>query len=116
LGVRTPEMYNNLAVACKNAGQFEGALAALDQAVALRADYANGHFNRGNLLVRMGRLPEALVSLRQAVRYNPQDAGAQCILGMGHVELGQLPEALECFDRALEIQPDYPEARRNRGF
>jgi tetratricopeptide (TPR) repeat protein len=47
-------------------GETEAALAAFDQAVRYAPSYAETHWQRGNLLLRMGRQDEAFADLRQA--------------------------------------------------
>ena len=51
-------------------GETQGALAALDQAVRWAPYYAHTHWQRGNLLLRMGRTAEAFTELRQAAAIN----------------------------------------------
>ncbi|HJP91879.1 MAG TPA: carbohydrate binding domain-containing protein [Pyrinomonadaceae bacterium] len=48
----------------------QGALAALDQAVRWAPYYAHTHWQRGNLLLRMGRTAESFAELRQAAAAN----------------------------------------------
>ena len=48
-------------------GDPEGALAAFDQAVRYAPHYGETHWQRGNLLLRMGRYDEAFADLRRAV-------------------------------------------------
>lgn len=49
-------------------GDTEGALAAFDQAVRYAPHYGETHWQRGNLLLRMGRYDEAFADLRLAAR------------------------------------------------
>jgi tetratricopeptide (TPR) repeat protein len=51
-------------------GDSEDALAAFDQAVRCAPYYAHTHWQRGNLLLRMGRYDEAFADLRQAASSN----------------------------------------------
>lgn len=51
-------------------GDREGALAAFDQAVRAAPYYAHTHWQRGNLLLRLGRYDEAFADLRQAAASN----------------------------------------------
>ena len=51
-------------------GDTEGALAAFDQAVRYAPSYAEPHWQRGNLLLRMGRYDEAFADLRLAAAGN----------------------------------------------
>ena len=55
-------------------GDTAGALAALDQAVRWAPYYAHTHWQRGNLLLRMGRANEAFNELRIAATANPRYA------------------------------------------
>ena len=51
-------------------GDTAGALAAFDQAVRRAPHYAHTHWQRGNVLLRMGRTAEAFTELRQAAAAN----------------------------------------------
>src|SRR5215813_6886018 len=51
-------------------GNTEGALAAFNQAVRCAPYYAHTHWQRGNLLLRMGRYDVAFADLRQATASN----------------------------------------------
>ena len=55
-------------------GDTDGALAALDQAVRWAPYYAHTHWQRGNLLLRMGRANDAFNDLRSAAAANPRYA------------------------------------------
>jgi len=58
----------------EEAGDMQGALAALDQAVRWAPNYAHTHWQRGNLLLRMGQTGEAFAALRLAAVANPRYA------------------------------------------
>src|SRR5688572_8341738 len=51
-------------------GNTEGALAAMDQAVRWAPYYAHTHWQRGNLLLRMGQPVDAFAELRKAAATN----------------------------------------------
>lgn len=55
-------------------GDTQGALAALDQAVRWAPHYAHTHWQRGNLLLRIGQHNEAFAALRSAAAANPRYA------------------------------------------
>ncbi len=55
-------------------GDTQGALAALDQAVRWAPYYAHTHWQRGNLLLRMGQANAAFTELRTAAAANPRYA------------------------------------------
>jgi tetratricopeptide (TPR) repeat protein len=51
-------------------GDNEGALSAFDRAVACAPYYAHTHWQRGNLLLRLGRYDEGFADLREAAAKN----------------------------------------------
>ena len=53
-------------------GDSAGALAAFNESVRLASYYADPRWQRGNLLVRMGRYEEAFADLNQAARSDPE--------------------------------------------
>lgn len=64
------DLWIELANTKEDLGDREGALAALDRAVRSAPYYAHTHWQRGNLLLRMGRYDEAFAELREAVARN----------------------------------------------
>jgi tetratricopeptide (TPR) repeat protein len=64
------DLWIELANAREELGDNEGALAALNQAVRSAPYYAQTHWQRGNLLLRMNRYDEAFVDLREAAARN----------------------------------------------
>lgn len=63
-------LWLELGNAREEVGDTKGALAALDQAVRWAPYYAHTHWQRGNLLLRMGRFDEAFAELRTATAVN----------------------------------------------
>lgn len=115
-GAATPQVYSNLGLALRDAGRTDESLQAFDQALALKPDYATAHFNRANMLLQKGRVDEAMAGFQRAIELNPRDAGSLCLLGIAHFDRAEMTTAIEYFDRALAVQPNYAEARRNRGM
>ena len=68
---RDDYLWIDLGNAREEAGDTSGALTALDQAVRWAPHYAHTHWQRGNVLLRMGRTAEAFGALRTAVAANP---------------------------------------------
>jgi tetratricopeptide (TPR) repeat protein len=67
---RDDHLWLELGKAREEIGDTEGALAAFDQAVRWAPYYAHTHWQRGNLLLRMGRSAEAFAELRKAASVN----------------------------------------------
>lgn len=67
---RDDYLWLELGNAREEAGDQQGALIAFDQAVRWAPYYAHTHWQRGNLLLRMGRTAEAFAELRTAAATN----------------------------------------------
>jgi len=70
LRYRDDLLWIELGNAREDLGDNQGALAAMDQAVRWAPYYAHTHWQRGNLLLRMGRFDEAFTELREAAAAN----------------------------------------------
>jgi tetratricopeptide (TPR) repeat protein len=68
---REDNLWLELGNAREALGDTAGALAALDQAVRCAPYYSYTHWQRGNLLLRMGRYDEAFAELRTAAASDP---------------------------------------------
>jgi tetratricopeptide (TPR) repeat protein len=109
------EAYYKRAGALKDEGRFAEALAAFDNAIALKPDYAQAHNVRGIVLALLGRLAEAVGSFDRAIALNPDYAEAHNNRALVLQDLGRLEEALVSLDRAIALQPDNARAHNNRG-
>jgi len=74
LRYRDDSLWVDLGNTREEAGDTQAALAALDQAVRWAPHYAHTHWQRGNLLLRMGRANDAFAELRTAAAANPRYA------------------------------------------
>ena len=63
-------------------GKLDEAVASYRQALTLKPDYAEVHFNLGNTLNDQGKLDEAVASYRQALTLKPDYAEAHNNLGV----------------------------------
>jgi protein O-GlcNAc transferase len=55
-----PVYFSDLGVALRRLGRFEAAIAAYGQAIHIKPDYADAFYNRGNVLLQLGRLEQAV--------------------------------------------------------
>ncbi len=92
---------------------FDEALQACDQALQLRPDDAQAHFNRGTALVMMKRHDEALASFDRALALAPGHIQAhhnkiQTLVRIDEAAGGSaaLAQALQAAHRLLALQPD----------
>lgn len=87
------------------AGDYAGALAAADRAVAAAPNRADAHFLRGRMLLKLGRGPEAEAAM---IRAAALDGGNPRILdGLGHVNAlaGRTERALAAYAMAIDADP-----------
>jgi len=109
------EAYYKRAGALKDEQRFAEALAAFDNAIALKPDYAQAHNGRGIVLAQINRLAEAVGSFDRAIALKPDYAEAHNNRALVLQDLGQLEEALISLNRAIALQPDNARAHNNRG-
>ena len=95
-------------------GQFEAAIAGLDDVLQTFPTIAAIHINRGLALWQLQRFDEAIASYGRAIACDPQNAIAYNERGNAHYALGRNEQALFDFDAALAIHPDLRIARSNR--
>jgi len=72
--------YSNLAVAQKRKGDYAGAIASLDRALALKPDSPVALTTRGGVLAEQERWADAERDFAAALKLNPRDDGAQAAL------------------------------------
>ncbi|MES2939033.1 MAG: tetratricopeptide repeat protein [Pseudomonadota bacterium] len=96
-------------------GEFEPALALLDEAARSDPQHAPTHSNRAAALLQLGRFDAAADAARRAVELSPAFPDAWNNLGSALVKLRQNAAALEAYDRALALKPVWADAHNNRG-
>jgi tetratricopeptide (TPR) repeat protein len=95
--------------------RFDEALASYDRALALRPNFVEALYNRGNLLRELKRFDEALASYDRALALRPNFIEALQNRGHALEQLKRFEEALASYDRALALRPNFVEALFNRG-
>ena len=84
------------------------------KAIVLKPDFAEAHYNLGNLLQELRRFEEAEASYRKAISFKQNFALAHNNLGNTLEELGRFKEAEECYRQAtILLQPDDFKAHNN---
>ena len=94
---------------------MEEVIACSSEAVAIRPDFAEAHFNLAKALQETGRFREAQLGYRRALALKPQWPEALNNLGNVLQETGQLPEARDCYEQALSLRGDYVDVLVNLG-
>ena len=94
------EVHNNLALALKDLGQLDGAVASYRRALEIKPDLVEAHTNMGIVLKDLGQLEDAVASCRRALEIRPDLAESHSNLGYALHSLGQLDGALASYRRA----------------
>jgi tetratricopeptide (TPR) repeat protein len=102
----------NLAVVLGEAGDAEGSIWNLRQAVAFRPDFVAALAALARALEARGDAAEAAFHYRQVLRVEPGNAAAHYHLGVIHAQRGEVEEAARRFREALRLEPGLTEARR----
>ena len=96
-------------------GSFPEARNAFREAVRLRPDDAEAHYNLGLALGKLKRDQEALSEFAQAVKLQPDLARAHRNLGLASLNLNRLDEAKKALQEAAALDPKDPQVRNNLG-
>jgi predicted O-linked N-acetylglucosamine transferase (SPINDLY family) len=109
-------MYNNLANALGEHGDFDAAIVQYQQALALQPDYAEARNNLGVVFNNLGRFDEAIDCYQQALASAPDYAQAYFNIGVVYQEQEQYALAMRHYERAIALKPDYVQAHCNAGI
>lgn len=106
--VTSPQFALELGNVCKDAGDFNAAVAAYDRTIALRPDYPEAFNNRATAQRSLGRAEQALADFSQAIRLNPAHLFAYLNRAALLADLRQLDAARADFEMAIVLAPDNP--------
>ena len=97
------EMYD-AAVAMKSAGDLEGAVAKLQEILAVAPDHLDTHSALAVFLQKLGRNEEAVAHARKVCELDPQNFFSYSQLSMICMRCGMIPEAEEAKAKAFVIK------------
>lgn len=99
----------------RKAGDTRGAIALLDQAIALAPENAEAHLQRGVALGEAGELERALGDLRRALELKPGDTGPYEWLDFLLTRQQRWDEIAACWTEVIERDPGSAKAYFGRG-
>ena len=105
-----------LGVLALQAGHAQGALAEIDQAIALRPAAAMFHVNRANALLALNRPDDAIAASRQALHHKRNAAEAMQTLGRALSDLGRAEEAVAAYRDGLRVNPGLRDLHSDLGL
>jgi len=107
-----PQAHFAVAAAARYKKEFGDALAAIEKAIQLDPNYADGYALLAQILQFGGRPKEALESLDKAVRLNPRHGFLYLVIrGQTYFTLGQYDRATEALMQSVERNPSSQRAR-----
>lgn len=109
------EDHNNLGSNLAMRGKLTDAIAAFEQAIALKADYPAAQRNLTKALQLAGRMDDAIGVCRRFLASGANDAKTWGLLGDLLLEAGRQHEAGEAFARAAALEPTNPAWHANLG-
>jgi adenylate cyclase len=109
------EAHLALAAAMLRHGDYEGALAEAEIALAMSPNLALAHGTLGETLIFSGRPKEGLAAVQTSIRLDPHDPKLAIRLNnlaLGLYFAGEYNAAVEAAKRAVRTNPDFPLAYR----
>jgi tetratricopeptide (TPR) repeat protein len=99
-------------------GNYQGALADYNQAIALDPKNSLAYYNRGTLkYIKLDDPLEALIDFNQAISLDPKNSLAYTSRGyLGNKYLENVQGALADYNQAIALDPKYSLAYYNRGL
>jgi len=113
---QSAQAYFYRAYAKYDLGANQGAIADLDQAIAINQQSADAYNNRGNAKQALGDNQGAIADYNQAIAINPQDSAAYSNRGISKFHLGDKQGAIADFSQAIAVNPQDAVAYFNRGI
>ncbi|MCC3502767.1 MULTISPECIES: tetratricopeptide repeat-containing serine protease family protein [unclassified Microcoleus] len=97
-------------------GDYQGAVAAYNQAIQLNPNYVEAYSNRGLARSDLGDKQGAIGDYNQALQINPNYSEAYNNRGAARSDLGDKQGSLDDYNQALRINPNNAYAYNNRGL
>jgi len=87
-------------------GTLDQAAVHLAEALRLDPNYADAHYNLGQVMYRQGQLDAAIGHFSQVVQLKPDDAQAHYKLALALAQQKQAGQALRHYSKAVSLKPE----------
>lgn len=106
LGISTPGLHSDLAMAYQGLGNLEKAAQEYEIALSKGAQVED-YINLANLYSKTGRLDSALQIYRTALESNANSVSIYLNMGNIYLEKGQYQEAIDILKKGVELSPEF---------
>jgi len=110
-----PVAYHNRALAFKDAGDYERAIADFTTALSINPQFIDAYNNRGLAYKNKKEFKKALADFDTALSLSPRYAKAWCNRGLTCTVIGEYQRAIADLNQALALDPQFAIACYNRG-
>jgi tetratricopeptide (TPR) repeat protein len=110
------ESWNNLGNARAAAGDLDGAIQALQGAIAIRPDLVRIHLNLSEVLAEAEYHEARQAVMREAVKIAPDDADVQTELGLAEASMSDFVPAERAFREAIRLSSGFTAAYLELGM
>lgn len=100
-----PAVYNAKGLEQFNSGKYEDAVKSYKEAIRLKKDYAEAHYNLGDAYFKLNQFKQAVEAYKQALKYQPNSPNTYNNLGTAHFKLGEHKKATEAYKAAIRLDP-----------
>ena len=101
----TPLLFNLLGACYTSLENWEEAKENFKKAIEIKPDYADVHYNLGNIFVELDLFESAIESFHNVINIDSKYGQAYYNLGVSYYEIGQFYDAIESFQSALKLDP-----------
>ena len=112
----SPLLLNISGAFYKTKGNLEIAIKKFKEAIILKSNYAEAHYNLGVSLGEIGKIEEAIRYYKNALNIKKEYPDAHNNLGNIYLDLGQYELSIEHFEWAVAYKADFAEAFNNLGI
>ena len=112
----SPLLFNISGAFYKSRGQYKIAIQKFEQAINLKSNYAEAHYNLGVMLGEIGKINESISCYKNALNIKKEYPDAHNNLGNIYLDLSQYELSIEHFEWAVAYKPDFAEAHNNLGI
>ena len=96
------------------AGEYDQAIVAYDEAIRLNPRSVGSYYGRGNAHLAQREYNLAIADYEAAIRLDPEFALAHNNRGLAYAEVGQHDQAMTDYDAAIRLDPEFALPYYNR--